>query len=213
MAGARSSGRGAIERSSSPTKRRRRSLASPTFSATAPRKALSSGRMIGPAFTALERCATVRLFSAPDSIELPNTRRGGAGLADPRPTSVRPSASCSHRFLAGRSSTRPSVGNASSSWCEGRLTKDVSNAAAARFLGRRAILEQHPHDVPLSRDCSPAPAVHAATKAIRTMLRAAYRQFVDAYREAALKLRRGDRLVRFPAGAFPPPMPCPTLSG
>ncbi|HET9766333.1 MAG TPA: transposase [Thermoanaerobaculia bacterium] len=80
-------------------------------------------------------------------------------------------------------------------------------------LGRRAVLEQHPHDVPLTRDRSPAPAVHAATKAIRGMLRAAYRQFVDAYREAALKLRRGDRLVRFPAGAFPPPIPCPTLSG
>ena len=80
-------------------------------------------------------------------------------------------------------------------------------------LGRRAILAQHPHDVPLTHERSPAPAVHAATKAIRTMLRAAYRHFVDAYREAALKLRRGDRLVRFPAGAFPPPMPCPTLSG
>lgn len=80
-------------------------------------------------------------------------------------------------------------------------------------LGRRAILEQHPHDEPLTHDRSPARAVHAATKAIRIMLRTAYRQIVDAYREASLKLRHGDRLVCFPAGAFPPPMPCLLLSG
>jgi hypothetical protein len=78
-------------------------------------------------------------------------------------------------------------------------------------LGRKAILGQSPHDEPLTHDRSPAPAVHAATKAIRIMLRAAYWQFVAAYREAALRLRRGDRLVRFPDGAFPPPMP--RLSG
>jgi REP element-mobilizing transposase RayT len=84
--------------------------------------------------------------------------------------------------------------------------------AGRPVLGRKSILSQHPHDEPRAHDRSPAPAVHAATKAIRIMLRAAYRQFVDAYRDAALRLRRGDRLVRFPLGAFPPPLPCPTLS-
>jgi REP element-mobilizing transposase RayT len=85
--------------------------------------------------------------------------------------------------------------------------------AGQPVLGRRAILSQHPHDEPLTHDRSPAPAVHAASKAIRTMLRVAYWQFVAAYREAAMRLRKGDRLVRFPAGAFPPPIPCVALSG
>ena len=85
--------------------------------------------------------------------------------------------------------------------------------AGRGVLGKRAILAQHPHDKPLSSDRSPAPLVHAATKAVRIMLRGAYYDFVDAFREAATKLRRGDRLVRFPPGAFPPPLPCILDSG
>jgi len=45
------------------------------------------------------------------------------------------------------------------------------------------------------------------------MLRAAYWRFADAFREAAHRLRRGDRLARFPPGAFPPPMPCLVPTG
>jgi hypothetical protein len=80
-------------------------------------------------------------------------------------------------------------------------------------LGKRAILAQQPHDKPLHSDRSPAPLVHAATKAVRVMLRTAYYEFLAAFREAAMKLRRGDRLVRFPEGAFPPPLPCILRSG
>jgi hypothetical protein len=95
-----------------------------------------------------------------------------------------------------------------------QITADGRRARDGRaVLGRKAILSQHPHDEPLHHDRSPAPLVHAATKPIRIMLRAAYWQFVSAYREAALQLRRGDRLVRFPQGAFPPPMPCMAPSG
>ena len=40
------------------------------------------------------------------------------------------------------------------------------------------------------------------------MLHTAYYEFVAAFREAAMKLRHGDRLVRFPAGAaFDPLQP------
>ena len=35
-----------------------------------------------------------------------------------------------------------------------------------------------------------------------------YRQFVAAFRQAAQLLRVGQQLVRFPPGAFPPPLPC-----
>jgi REP element-mobilizing transposase RayT len=90
-----------------------------------------------------------------------------------------------------------------------KIVEDARRNRSGRgVLGKRAILAQHPHDRPLSSDRSPAPLVHAATKAMRVVLRAAYYEFVAAFREAAMKLRRGDRLVRFPTGAFPPPMPC-----
>ena len=90
-----------------------------------------------------------------------------------------------------------------------KTTAEARRLRGARtILGKRAILAQHPHSTPMHCDRSPAPLVHAASKAIRTMLRAAYYEFVAAFREAAARLRRGDRLVRFPAGAFPPPLPC-----
>ena len=54
---------------------------------------------------------------------------------------------------------------------------------------------------------SPAPAFHAASKAIRLELRDAYAWFVAAYRAAAEKLRAGVRDVVFPRGSFPPALP------
>lgn len=42
--------------------------------------------------------------------------------------------------------------------------------AGRPVLGRKAVLAQNPHDEPMTHDRSPAPAVHAATKAIRIML-------------------------------------------
>jgi putative transposase len=95
-----------------------------------------------------------------------------------------------------------------------RIVEEGRRERAGRpVLGRRAVLQQDPHDRPLHCDRSPAPAIHAATREIRLMLRVAYWQFVASFREAAHRLRRGDRLVRFPAGAFPPPLPCLIASG
>ena len=53
----------------------------------------------------------------------------------------------------------------------------------------------------------PAPFVHAATKAARLAFREAYALFVAAYREAADKLRKGNRAALFPIGSFPPALP------
>ena len=95
-----------------------------------------------------------------------------------------------------------------------RVVEEGRDERAGRpVLGKRAILTQDPHNRPLHIDRSPAPAVHAASREIRVMLRAAYWRFADAFREAAQRLRRGEHLVRFPAGAFPPPMPCPVPTG
>ena len=84
--------------------------------------------------------------------------------------------------------------------------------AGRPVLGKRAILAQHPHDEPLRWDRSPAPLVHAASRAVRVMLRTAYYEFVAAFREAAHRLRCGDRLAAFPEGAFPPPLPSVLLT-
>jgi hypothetical protein len=57
-------------------------------------------------------------------------------------------------------------------------------------------------------DRSPAPLEHAASREMMIVIRVAYWQFVNAVREAAVRLRRGDRLIRFPYGAFPPLLTC-----
>jgi REP element-mobilizing transposase RayT len=74
-------------------------------------------------------------------------------------------------------------------------------------LGPAAILAQCPESRPLKTKRSPAPAVHAASRAVRRELRNAYFLFVAAYRSAAEKLRAGQRDAPFPMGCFPPPLP------
>jgi hypothetical protein len=49
--------------------------------------------------------------------------------------------------------------------------------------------------------------VHAFSKWIRQEMRDAYAGFVKPFREAAQKLRAGDRMVKFPEGSFPPGLP------
>jgi hypothetical protein len=73
--------------------------------------------------------------------------------------------------------------------------------------GPAAILTQNPHRQPLKSKKSPAPAFHAASQAVRRELRGLYYEFVAAYREAAEKLRAGNRQASFPVGSFPPALP------
>lgn len=62
-------------------------------------------------------------------------------------------------------------------------------------LGVEAILAKDPLHRPAALARSPAPLVHAATNYD------AYAWFVAAFREAAERLRRGDREARSPAAA------------
>ncbi len=92
------------------------------------------------------------------------------------------------------------------------LVKEVEIEAAAerknrRPLGVGAILRQHPHHAPTRPKRSPAPSFHASTSAVRRQLKDAYRRFVAAFREAAERLRSGDRSASFPVGSFPPSLP------
>jgi hypothetical protein len=74
-------------------------------------------------------------------------------------------------------------------------------------LGVEKILTQDPETRPETLDRSPTPFIHAATRKIRKELWDAYGWFVAAYREAADRLRNGDRNAAFPPGSFPPHLP------
>jgi hypothetical protein len=87
---------------------------------------------------------------------------------------------------------------------EAALTRQKSGA---RVLGVKAILALDPQTRPTSIARSPAPLVHAATKAARQMFYEIYAEFVSAFRAAAEALRQGGRDVPFPAGSFPPALP------
>jgi REP element-mobilizing transposase RayT len=77
----------------------------------------------------------------------------------------------------------------------------------SQVLGASAVRGQHPFDRPKKSKKSPAPWFHAASKAVRQELYEAYGWFVAAFREAAEKLRTGNRMVSFPTGSFPPALP------
>jgi putative transposase len=94
------------------------------------------------------------------------------------------------------------------------LVREIEEEAAvhrsntgSQPLGAAAILGQHPHDRPKNPKRSPAPLFHAVSARVRRELWEAYRLFVAAYRQAAEKLRAGDRNAVFPLGSFPPPLP------
>jgi hypothetical protein len=76
--------------------------------------------------------------------------------------------------------------------------------AGRRAVGRMAILDMHPHYRPLETKHSPAPRVHAATRAARDAFRDLYRNFVDAYRRGIRRILSGARNVRMPEGCILP---------
>jgi hypothetical protein len=74
-------------------------------------------------------------------------------------------------------------------------------------LGVKAILSRDPQHRPASLAYSPAPRVHAATKAARKAFYEIYAAFVGAFGEASERLRCGDRNAPFPTVSFPPALP------
>ena len=77
----------------------------------------------------------------------------------------------------------------------------------AEPLGVAAILGQHPHHRPRHLKKSPAPLFHAISQTVRRELYEGYAWFVAAFRQAAEKLKAGDRSAAFPTGSFPPALP------
>ncbi len=74
-------------------------------------------------------------------------------------------------------------------------------------LGADAIRRQDPRTEPNRTKKSPAPRFHAFCKGARQEFYRLYFEFVAAFREAADRLKSGDRHARFPIGSFPPHLP------
>jgi len=94
------------------------------------------------------------------------------------------------------------------------IAEEIGAEAAARQeekgiapIGADAIRRQDPHQRPKKTKKSSAPLFHAASKRVRGDLYNIYYVFVAAFREAAEKLKAGNRNAVFPIGSFPPGLP------
>ena len=101
------------------------------------------------------------------------------------------------------------------------LIRDIESEAAAerrkpaaegrkrvkKALGAERVMDTDPHHRPKKLKRSQAPDFHARSKKVHRAMREAYAWVVAEYRQAAERLRAGDRLVRFPEGTFPPSLP------
>jgi hypothetical protein len=203
--------RGAIRRSSSAKRMRPRSRDCGTASRTAVRRTLWNGPGIGPASTPSGRLVEGEVLEGLwfDRTQEYAARRRGEDFdrlkyatrevleLDPLP--------CWNHLTAEQEQRRDRAA---------ALVEDIEAEAAVRRkrtgirpFGPAAVLAQDPLRRPSHTKKSPAPAFHAASQAVRRELRDAYAWFVDAFRQAAAKLRAGDRSAAFPAGSFPPAMP------
>jgi len=91
-----------------------------------------------------------------------------------------------------------------------KVDADAAAQRAATEISPRGpdfVRNQNPHDRVNRPKKSPAPRFHVAGKAARREMWEAFAWFVSAYRQAAEKLKAGDRTAAFPAGSFPPALP------
>jgi hypothetical protein len=91
------------------------------------------------------------------------------------------------------------------------LVAEIDEAAARerqrtgkKSMGVRKILRVRPTRRPSKVEKSPKPRFHAIRDRVRRRWRELYREVIQAYRLASLRLREGDLGVEFPEGTFPP---------
>jgi REP element-mobilizing transposase RayT len=92
-------------------------------------------------------------------------------------------------------------------------TRERHRVNGTRPAGADSVLRRHPHDSPEAFESSPAPWFHCVSRERYLALRAARALTVAAYREAAARLKTGDKDVEFPEGTFPPPAPFVEVRG
>jgi len=82
-----------------------------------------------------------------------------------------------------------------------------SQRSGARILGVKAILALDPQTRPTSIARSPAPLVHAATKAARKLFYEIYAEFLERLPGGCRPTPAGSPRCAFPVGSFPPRLP------
>ena len=73
-----------------------------------------------------------------------------------------------------------------------------------RVLGQAKILGAHPHSMAGELKRRPQPLCHSTCPMLKRAFRAAYRAFVEAYKEAFAVLKSGVLAHAFPVGGLPP---------
>lgn len=101
----------------------------------------------------------------------------------------------------GRNAGAPSIDETVRGLRIGTADRVASSSQKQTVLGRAAILKQSPHERPLRSKKSYTPLFHAPEPEGPPRPHEGYRAFVEAFREAAARLRT------FPAGSFPPALP------
>ena len=94
------------------------------------------------------------------------------------------------------------------------LVREIEQETAAMHarrgttpLGPEAVLKRDPHHQPAAVERSPRPWFHTFRPEVRQAMRAGLLLIVAAYRDAAERLKGGERDVRFPEHTFPPSLP------
>lgn len=94
------------------------------------------------------------------------------------------------------------------------LVKEIEEEGGAdrqrtkkKVLGVKKIRNMDPHYRPETIEKSPKPRFHTKTRKAFKRLLDAYREVLQAHREASERLRNGDRYVNFPEGTFAPAWP------
>ena len=86
-------------------------------------------------------------------------------------------------------------------------TAEMHRRDGTEPIGARAIQRRNPHDKPKEFNPSPAPKFHAATPEEYWAMHEERKAKIDAYRDAAERLKKGETDVSFPPGCFPPRLP------
>jgi hypothetical protein len=88
-----------------------------------------------------------------------------------------------------------------------RETEEKNRADGWIVRGPAWVCRQVAFTIPLGSADTPAPLCHSTKQIARAEFFAAYRAFIDAFREAVTRMRAGERRVRFPPNSFPPGQP------
>ena len=88
-----------------------------------------------------------------------------------------------------------------------RVTLESHRRDGTSPAGAAAVRRTQPHYQSARTKRSPAPHFHAASKAVRKAMRSAFGLFLERYRDAAERVKSGEKGVSFPPDCFPSRLP------